>query len=84
MVGHPLRAWADARPAHRGHGPLAGMGLYVFAAGTAGAVAAVHGAGVVHRDLKPANVILAPDGPRVLDFGIAHVTDGTAVTRTGC
>jgi hypothetical protein len=38
---------------------------------------------VVHRDLKPANVILAPDGPRVLDFGIAHVADGTAVTRTG-
>lgn len=38
---------------------------------------------MVHRDLKPANVILAPDGPRVLDFGIAHVADGTAVTRTG-
>lgn len=43
----------------------------------------MHAAGVVHRDLKPANVIVAPDGPRVLDFGIAHVVDGTAVTRTG-
>ncbi|MFI2764759.1 serine/threonine protein kinase [Streptomyces echinatus] len=65
------------------HGPLDGIQLHLFAAGTAGALAAVHAAGVVHRDLKPANVILAPDGPRVLDFGIAHVADGTAVTRTG-
>ncbi|MFF8029049.1 protein kinase [Streptomyces sp. NPDC007896] len=65
------------------HGPLAGIQLHLLAAGTAGALAAVHAVGVVHRDLKPANVILAPDGPRVLDFGIAHVADGTAVTRTG-
>ncbi|MFE9600875.1 serine/threonine-protein kinase [Streptomyces hokutonensis] len=65
------------------HGPLDGIQLHLFAAGTAGALAAVHATGVVHRDLKPANVILAPDGPRVLDFGIAHVADGTAVTRTG-
>ncbi|MEW2491512.1 serine/threonine-protein kinase [Streptomyces sp. NPDC048411] len=65
------------------HGPLAGIQLHLFAAGTAGALAAVHTARVVHRDLKPANVILAPEGPRVLDFGIAHVADGTAVTHTG-
>ncbi|MGV9703706.1 protein kinase domain-containing protein [Streptomyces sp. NPDC003483] len=65
------------------HGPLAGIELHLFAAGTAGALAAVYAAGVAHRDLKPENVILAPDGPRVLDFGIAHVADGTAVTRTG-
>ncbi|MGW1913250.1 serine/threonine protein kinase [Streptomyces sp. NPDC002076] len=65
------------------HGALTGIQLHLFAAGTAGALAAVHAAGVVHRDLKPANVILAPEGPRVLDFGIAHVTDGTAVTHTG-
>ena len=39
--------------------------------------------GVVHRYLKPANVILAPERARVLDFGIAHVADGTAVIRPG-
>src|SRR5216683_848100 len=38
---------------------------------------------VVHRDLKPSNVILAPDGPRVIDFGIARATDASAITGQG-
>ncbi|MFJ2391528.1 serine/threonine protein kinase [Streptomyces sp. NPDC087843] len=65
------------------NGPLSGGRLYALAAGTAAALAAVHAQGVIHRDVKPQNVILAPSGPQVLDFGIAHALDGTSVTRTG-
>jgi serine/threonine protein kinase len=48
---------------------------------TASALAAIHGAGIVHRDLKPANVLLGPDGPRVVDFGIARAIDAETHTQ---
>jgi hypothetical protein len=65
-------------------GPLHGAALEHLAAGIARGLAAVHAAGVVHRDLKPANVVLAPDGPRILDFGIARPQDAaTRHTETG-
>ncbi|TQS18885.1 serine/threonine protein kinase [Microbispora hainanensis] len=64
-------------------GPLTGDALYGLAAGVAEALVAMHAAGVVHRDLKPPNVILSPQGPRLIDFGIAKVLDSTSMTHTG-
>jgi serine/threonine protein kinase len=57
--------------------------LYGLATGLAEALTVIHAAGVVHRDLKPSNVILAQNGPKVIDFGIAHTLDTTSVTKTG-
>jgi serine/threonine protein kinase len=54
-----------------------------LAAGLAEGLAAIHSAGVVHRDLKPANVLLAEDGPRLIDFGISRSMEGSTLTRTG-
>jgi hypothetical protein len=56
--------------------------LVVLAGGLARALAEIHAAGVVHRDLKPSNVMLAVEGPRVIDFGISRVTAATDYTRT--
>ncbi|WP_433173888.1 serine/threonine-protein kinase [Actinoallomurus sp. CA-150999] len=61
----------------REDGPLRGSALHRLAIGTATALVAIHQADVVHRDFKPANVLLGPDGPRVIDFGVAHVVDAT-------
>ncbi|MER5207235.1 protein kinase [Streptomyces sp. NPDC002825] len=65
------------------HGPLPVRTVLLLVAGIAEALQAIHGAGVVHRDLKPANVLIAEDGPRVIDFGIARAADATGLTGTG-
>ncbi len=64
-------------------GPLPTGQVLRLAAGLAEGLAAIHAAGVVHRDLKPSNVILADDGPRVLDFGISWSAEASALTQSG-
>ncbi|MGW5658787.1 endo alpha-1,4 polygalactosaminidase [Streptomyces sp. NPDC003758] len=64
-------------------GPLVGPELRTLALGLVEALRDIHRAGVVHRDLKPSNVLMAEDGPRVIDFGISHAADNQALTVTG-
>ena len=65
------------------YGPLPVPALWRLAAGLADALRAIHAAGLVHRDLKPANVLLASDGPRVIDFGISRAVTDSRLTATG-
>ncbi|MCP9984443.1 PQQ-binding-like beta-propeller repeat protein [Actinomadura madurae] len=77
VPGLSLKAAIDA------HGALPDGTVRALGAALAEALEGVHAAGVVHRDLKPSNVLLAPDGPRLIDFGIALASEGTRLTVTG-
>ncbi|MEU3973183.1 bifunctional serine/threonine-protein kinase/ABC transporter substrate-binding protein [Streptomyces bacillaris] len=65
------------------YGPLPARSVKVLGRLLARALAAVHAVGLAHRDVKPGNVLLAADGPRLIDFGIARAVDATALTATG-
>ncbi len=64
-------------------GPLGAGVVRALAAGLAEGLASIHAVGVVHRDLKPSNVLLAVDGPRIIDFGISRAVEASALTATG-
>jgi len=64
----------------RACGPLPTATVRWLAAGCAEALVSIHGAGLVHRDLKPSNVLVAPDGPRVIDFGVARAAERIELT----
>ncbi|MEU6374767.1 serine/threonine-protein kinase [Streptomyces sp. NPDC046909] len=65
------------------HGPWAQEPVLALGAGLAEGLEVIHAAGVIHRDLKPSNVLLAADGPRVIDFGISLAGDASVLTQPG-
>jgi|ERR1035441_1892815 outer membrane protein assembly factor BamB len=64
-------------------GPLPEWTIWRLALGMARALCDIHGAGLVHRDLKPGNVLLVREGPRIIDFGLAHLTEADHQTASG-
>jgi serine/threonine protein kinase len=77
IAGPSLRAVVTDR------GPLSPAAVARLGAGLTEGLAAIHSSGLVHRDLKPANIIMAVDGPRIIDFGIAQSVGATSLTTPG-
>lgn len=78
-------AGPDLDRAVAAHGAFPAHTVRALGAGLGEGLDAVHRHGLVHRDVKPSNVLLALDGPRLIDFGIARATDGATarLTTTG-
>jgi serine/threonine protein kinase len=62
------------------NGPLAEAAVHELGAALAEGLGAIHACGIIHRDLKPGNIIMADDGPRIIDFGIAKSADASSLT----
>ncbi len=67
----------------KSQGPMPAEPVWRLVAGLAEALAAVHACGIVHRDVTPGNVLLAVDGPRLIDFGLARALGSSNLTATG-
>lgn len=77
IPGHTLSNSVESQ------GPMPSHELTRLALQLALVVQAIHAAGIVHRDLKPSNIMLSPTGPKIIDFGIADIVEGTQLTSTG-